>query len=185
MSNIFLLAKKIRKANPKMKWPNAVKEAGKQMKVGAYKVIEKGENKSTPVKKVVQTKRTKEGRFQGYKKVSGKIGVRVGNLPKYYDEVAAREISLFADTDGKLYNNYRRPILVSLSRKHKAGTFTIEKGADAFMPYIEAAMKQYQREFGNPRKSWTTLLNINDRKLLAKEYAEAANIEFNLGNYLA
>lgn len=69
-------AKKLRKKNPGLTQPQAVKQAwailyksGK--KVGATKIIEKGEKKSAKVTKVLQRIRTKKGTFKGTKRVAG------------------------------------------------------------------------------------------------------------------
>lgn len=96
MSNIFLLAKKLRKKHPGKSWQQLVKMASKEKKVGAYKVIEQGETKKTPVKKTVQTVRSKKGTFKGYKKVgatkkhtdtlSHNVTVSVGSIKKHYEQ---------------------------------------------------------------------------------------------------
>lgn len=69
-------AKKLRKKNPKLTQPQAVKQAwailykgGK--KVGATKIIEKGEKKSARVTKVLQRVRSKKGTFKAVKRVAG------------------------------------------------------------------------------------------------------------------
>jgi hypothetical protein len=68
-------AKKLRKKNPKLTQPQAVKQAWAIMyakkKVGATKIIERGENKNAKVTKVLQRVRSKKGTFKGMKKVSG------------------------------------------------------------------------------------------------------------------
>lgn len=70
--NIFQLAKKIQRLKPSLSWQAAIQAASKQhKKVGAVKLIEKGEKKSTPAKKTLQVVRTATGRFKGYKTVSG------------------------------------------------------------------------------------------------------------------
>lgn len=70
-SNIFTLAKKYQKQHPKTDWQTCIQKVKGKKSVGAYKVIERGENKKTPVSKTVQTVRTKTGTFKGYKTVSG------------------------------------------------------------------------------------------------------------------
>jgi len=76
------VAKKLRAKNPKLTQAEAVKKAyenfyisekkaAPKKKVGAIKIIEKGENKSSKVTKVLQQKRSKKGTFKGYKTLSG------------------------------------------------------------------------------------------------------------------
>jgi len=43
----------------------AKKSAKKKRKVGAYKVVEKGEKRSTPARKVIRVTRSKKGTFKG------------------------------------------------------------------------------------------------------------------------
>jgi NADH:ubiquinone oxidoreductase subunit D len=98
MSNVFKKAKQLRKSNPGKSWQQLVqmaskkgtakkkaakksaprKKATKRKKVGAYKVIEKHETKSTPVKKVVRNVRSKKGTFKGT--------VTVGAVKKFYEQ---------------------------------------------------------------------------------------------------
>lgn len=72
-------AKKLRAKNKKLTQPQAVKQAwailyskeGKTKKVGAVKIIQKGEDKKAKVTKTLMQIRTKKGLFKRYKKVSG------------------------------------------------------------------------------------------------------------------
>lgn len=71
------LAKQIRKKHPKKIWTDCIKQAAAELKktkkVGAYKVIEKGEPLNVKPKKVFQQTRTKKGVFKagGLKRVAG------------------------------------------------------------------------------------------------------------------
>lgn len=72
-------AKKLRQKNPKLTQAQAVarawaisygkKAAAKKKKVGATKIIQKGESKNAKVTKVLQQTRTKKGQFKGYKRI--------------------------------------------------------------------------------------------------------------------
>lgn len=63
-------AKKIRKANPKLTQAQAVKKAWAVVKkVGAIKIVEKGESKSARPSATYEQKRTKRGTYAGLKKV--------------------------------------------------------------------------------------------------------------------
>lgn len=65
-------AGKLRKKNPKLTQAQAVKQAfAMQKKVGAIKIIEKGETKSAKAKSTYQQVRTKKGTFKGLKKIAG------------------------------------------------------------------------------------------------------------------
>lgn len=65
-------AGKLRKKDPKLTQAQAVKKAwAMNKKVGAIKIIEKGETKSAKAKATYQQVRTKKGTFKGLKKVAG------------------------------------------------------------------------------------------------------------------
>ena len=98
-------AQKLRKKNPKLTQAQAVKQAwaieysksGKKKpakkKVGAIKIVEKGESKKTKPKSTYQVKRTAKGTYKGLKKIGavGNWGVYVnGSLfNTFSDELAA------------------------------------------------------------------------------------------------
>jgi hypothetical protein len=52
-------------------------------KVGAYKVIQKGEKKNAKVTKVLEQKRTKTGKFVSLKRVAG-VKKKIGNVKREY-----------------------------------------------------------------------------------------------------
>jgi hypothetical protein len=63
-------ASKLRKKNPKLTQAEAVKQAWAiEKKVGAIKIIEKGESKKTKAKATYQQVRSKKGTYKGLKKV--------------------------------------------------------------------------------------------------------------------
>ncbi len=171
----------------------------------AKKVVKKVVKKAAP-KKAAKKKHTKYGkvkahvrRVAGMKKpesvhkdtkshnvnirvVSG-IGknIKIGSMPVYRDKDAAREIQLYADNDSQLYYQRRKPILQNLSKKYLKGQYDIDKAAKLWRYYIDAALQKYHKEFGG-RGSWSNLLSVPDRNLLAIEYAKATKDEFDLGN---
>lgn len=122
---------------------------------------------------------------KGYRLTHGYTVVKrksIGDLPTYRDKDAAREIELFADNDSQLYYQYRRPILINLSKKYKKGTFDVDKAAKLWRYFIDAALKKYNKEFGSRSDKWFELLDTHDRNLLATEYAIRTKQEFDLGN---
>jgi hypothetical protein len=103
-------------------------------------------------------------------------------LPTFKDKDAAREIEIYAENDGDLYRQQRRPILQNLSKKHKKGTYKIELAAKLWRYFIDSAMKKYHKEFGG-RGKWSDLLSTSDRQILALQFAQETKDEFDLGNY--
>lgn len=91
-ANVFKTAKRLKSKHPGKSWQQLIqiakkggtsaapkkKAAKKRKRVGAYKVIEKGESKRTPAKKVVRNVRTKKGLFKGV--------VTVGAVKQMYEE---------------------------------------------------------------------------------------------------
>jgi len=167
-----------KKAAPKKK---AAKKAAPKKKAAKKAIATKNK-----IKKVLisQKKRLKHG----YTIVPGKVinSVRkkgIGNLPKYKDQDAAREIQLYADNDSQLYFSKKVPILKNLEKKYKKGTFDINKAAKLWRYFIDAAMQKYNKEFGSKGDKWYELLDTSDRQLLALEFAIDTKYEFDLGNF--
>jgi hypothetical protein len=181
--------KATKKAAPK-------KAAKKVVKKAAPKKVAK---KAAP-KKAAKKKHTKYGKVKAHTRrvagvhkdtkshnvnirvVSG-VGksIKIGSMPSYKDKDAAREIQLYADSDTQLYQQRRKPILLNLSKKYLKGQYDIDKAAKLWRYYIDAALQKYQKEFGG-RGSWSNLLSVPDRNLLALEYAIETKNEFDLGN---
>jgi hypothetical protein len=164
-------------------------------KKGNTRMIEKGE-KPFKTKKTILVKRkitTKpKGSFKKFTTINGinkqntmkpNIKFKVGNLPTYKDKDAAREIQLFADNDSQLYFQRMKPILINLSKKHKKGIYDVAKAAKLFRYFIDAAMQKYNKDFGSRGDSWSKLLSVADRNVLANDYAINTLFEFELGNY--
>ena len=127
-------AGKLRKKNPKLTQAQAVKQAfAMQKKVGAIKIIEKGETKSSKAKAVYQQVRTKKGTFKGLKKVGA---VKKKSAPK---KVASKRITDI-HKDSKSHNVNIRVVsgfvgrLViknfTLSELKKMNPIYFEKGKD-------------------------------------------------------
>lgn len=184
-------AKKLRKKNPKLTQPQAVKQAwaimyGKGKKVGAVKkkaVKKKATKKKAAPKKSTSYHKDTKSHNVNIRVISGVKRKAVGALPKYTDQDAAREIELYADNDSQLYFQMKRPILINLGKKYKKGTFDVNKAAKLWRYFIDAALKKYNKEFGSKGDKWFDLLNTHDRQLLAMEYAVNTKAEFDLGNF--
>jgi hypothetical protein len=175
----------------------APKKAAK--KAAPKKAAKKIVKKAAP-KKAAKKKHTKYGKVKAHvRRVAGvhkdtkshNVNIRVvsgvgksikiGSMPSYKDKDAAREIQLYADSDTQLYQQRRKPILLNLSKKYLKGQYDIDKAAKLWRYYIDAALQKYQKEFGG-RGSWSNLLSVPDRNLLALEYAIETKNEFDLGN---
>lgn len=191
-----------KQAKDYMAYIRSLKKTSKPKKVGAIKIVEKGENKFTKPSAIFEYTRTKKGTFKGMKKIgvakpsthkdtkSHNVNIRVlsgskkriGNVPKPYDVHAVNEIKLFIENDYQLYKSQLLPILVNLTKKYKKGTFDITKAAKLFRYLIDSGLKKYHKDYGSKGDKWFELLSTNDRQYLAEWFANDTLIELNAGN---
>ena len=156
----------------------AAKKAGKKVAAGTHKDT-KSHNVNIRVVSGLD-KITRKGRktIVHYSRVGG-----IAGTPGFQDPDMAREIELYAENDGDLYRQQRRPILQNLTRKYKKGTYDVAKAAKLWRYFIDTAMKKYNKDFGSKGDKWHTLLSTHDRQLLAEKWAKETKDEFDLGNY--
>jgi hypothetical protein len=178
--------KAAKKAAPKKSAKKVVKNAAPKKaakkKHTKYGVVKKHVRRVAGMKKPESVHKDTKSHNVNIRVVSG-IGknIKIGSMPVYRDKDAAREIQLYADNDSQLYYQRRKPILQNLSKKYLKGQYDIDKAAKLWRYYIDAALQKYHKEFGG-RGSWSNLLSVPDRNLLAIEYAKATKDEFDLGN---
>ena len=86
----------------------------------------------------------------------------------YVDEIAARELFLFASNNELLYNMYVQPILNNFRRKVKNGTFNEELGPKAFDNCVRDAARLYCRKFGSPNQAYYEMFNADTRRETAR-----------------
>ena len=124
-------AKQIRKAHPKMKWTECVKQAWKgvkkspakktaRKKVSAIKIIERRETKKTPVKATYQVTRTKKGTVKKFEKVGGTIaGVRshgLALLNEKYGRLAVQRLRATKVRDRNKYAKAMREVAAQIKK---------------------------------------------------------------------
>lgn len=98
-------AQKLRKKNPKLTQAQAVKQAwaieysksGKKKpakkKVGAIKIVEKGESKKTKPKATYQVKRTAKGTYKGLKKI-GAVKKKAASKSSYHKDTKSHNVNI-------------------------------------------------------------------------------------------
>jgi hypothetical protein len=116
---------------------------------------------------------TKKGQMLGLGKITG--------MPTAKDEIAMREIELWAKNDSKLYYSQRLPILKNLYKKYKKDMYDVAKATKLYRYFIDSAMRSYHKEFGSKNSNWYDLLSTNDRQILAQEFAIETLEEFQNG----
>lgn len=87
------------------------------------------------------------------------------------DQHAIRELKLYVENDGVLYQQQTVPIMKNLLKKIRAGNFDVAKAAKAYGYLVEAGAKKYQREMGDGR-SWAVAWPVAVRRVVAQELAE-------------
>jgi hypothetical protein len=97
------------------------------------------------------------------------------------DQIAARELILFADNDASLYRQMTVPIHKNLATKRARGQYDGAKAVTAFMHLAEAAAKRYAREHGSDE--WHVMFPSSVRRLAATHWARSFEEEARLGNY--
>ena len=90
----------------------------------------------------------------------------------YVNEIAARELFLYASIKQPLYTMYVEPILKNFRRRVKKGTFNANLAPKAFDGCVKAAAMQYCKEFGSPNQKYYEVFNAATRR-------EAAQMMFN------
>lgn len=90
----------------------------------------------------------------------------------HVNEIAARELFLYATNDYKLYTSYVQPILNNFRRKVKNGTFNANLAPKAFDRCVKDAARRYCKEFGSPNQAYHEVFNAATRR-------EAAQMMFN------
>ena len=86
----------------------------------------------------------------------------------HVDEIAARELFLFAYNNELLYNMYVQPILKNFRRKIKEGTFNASLAPKAFDNCVRDAARLYCREFGSPNQAYFEMFNTATRRETAR-----------------
>lgn len=131
------------------KWTDAVKAASKEFnegKLGAIKIIQKGETKKSPVKKVFMQKRSSAGTFKGYKKVSGDLSNKIGSVMSgshfyYYRGIQIEGMIVQTDTfskNGKKLNSVNKRVFI----EGKAPNHTIHHSLSSAKKYIDQKLRK-------------------------------------------
>ena len=82
----------------------------------------------------------------------------------HVNEIAARELFLYALNSQSLYNMYVEPIIKNFRRKVKNGTFNANLAPKAFDGCVKAAAMQYCKEFGSPNYVYYEMFNAATRR---------------------
>ena len=79
-----------------------------------------------------------------------------------------RELKLYIDNDGQLYNSRYMPIIKNLSKKMKKGKFDKRLAVKGFMYLVDDGARKYIRDFGGSKG----MFSKKDKIEVAKEFAD-------------
>lgn len=96
------------------------------------------------------------------------------------DEDSVRELVLYAENDGQLYQQSTAPIQKNLSKKWQKGIYDHDKAIQLWKYHADRAAKAYGREFSN--NDGLKIFSPAVRKAAAEEFANDWKAELEAGN---
>ena len=96
---------------------------------------------------------------------------------------AARELELYAENDGQLYQQSGVPIMKNLSRKFKKGTYDSALAAKLWKYHADRAAKKYSQE-NSTGDDWKTMFTPRDRMEMARSMEDSWKSEMEAGNFM-
>jgi hypothetical protein len=185
-------AKKLRKKNPKLTQAQAVKQAwaieysksGKKKpakkKVGAIKIVEKGESKKTKPKATYQVKRTAKGTYKGLKKVGAvrktqDVWEVYGYYPTGKEVVYTASNSNEAKSIVKDYKKNEPYIRFTIAPKRLKKVGAVKKKSASKSSYHKDTKSHNVRisVVSGYKKTMYSLGNVNTKKLLEQMAKES------------
>lgn len=94
----------------------------------------------------------------------------------YKPTAEARELYVYSDNNGALYESLLRPFIDRLYAFYERGTYDNEKAVALLYRYMCAASEQYRRDFGYS-------FNVQDRYTAAVDMEADIVDMFNSGNW--
>lgn len=88
----------------------------------------------------------------------------------YHETDESRELELYTTNNGGLYRQMITPIINSLRKKYKRGTYDADKAVSLWYAVTTEGAKRYNKEFGSDSQ-WSRLFNVQCR------YTVAVNLE--------
>ena len=171
----------------------------KQIAAVSHKVFGRSINVESLTKEKAQSLRETFAARLG--KLESKLGANIANNPTYLenklfletldtylgedDEMsdAARELELFAENDGDLYQRSAVPIMKNLSKKFKRGTYNPELGVKLWKYHADRAAKAYSEQHSTG-DDWKTMFTPRDRMEMAKSMEDSWRSEMEAGNFM-
>lgn len=146
----------MRNPAPRKNAPKRKTQARTQSAAEAYVYRNSQITKSKPSKRLVN-RRAKNLRVP--------TGVFPNPSPREIDEVYAREIFLFGQSDGDLYRQRTTAIIDNLAKKYVKGTYDKTLARKLWRYWADDAAKRYAAEFLNQKTGFP--VNVPTRELIA------------------
>ena len=96
---------------------------------------------------------------------------------------AATELSLYVQTDGRIYIRYTLPIVCNLMRKVHYETYDRDKALKLANALMEAGAKSYTVEHCSPDARWFDVFTPNDRRRAAIQWLSEFEVAAESGEY--
>ena len=96
---------------------------------------------------------------------------------------AARELELYAENDGQLYQQSGVPIMKNLSKKFKKGTYDPELAVKLWKYHADSAAKGYSQEYSSG-DDWKTMFTPAVRMEMARSMEASWRSEMEAGNFM-
>lgn len=109
-----------------------------------------------------------------------------GALNEGGDKDAARELELYIDNDGQLYNQQYLPILKNLSKKMAKGKYDIKLAVKLWTYMADSGAKKYAKEYGSgpSYQKWSDMFSKATRIMVATELEKTNREGIEDGDYL-
>jgi hypothetical protein len=134
-------------------------------KVGAYKVIQKGEKKNAKVTKVLEQKRTKTGKFASLKRVSGVKKAAKKKAVSSHKDTKSHNVNIRVVSG---FNSMPQELMYLLSEKRKAEeNFAVAK-ANYKKKGIDKESKEHYTFWYNRYRDY--IKHLNKRILIVKRH---------------
>jgi hypothetical protein len=88
-------------------------------------------------------------------------------MEKTFEEIAARELQLYAENSFTVYQRILHPVIENLKKKIEKGIFDKEKAVKAFEHVADFAAQQYHKEFGAALVPWYHIFDKATRRACA------------------
>lgn len=111
-----------------------------------------------------------KGALQGTQNLTDKQRKRLSYKGEPND-IAVRELHLYADNDAELYRQQREPIEKNLDKKWEKGAYDREKAVLAYLNLVDNASRKYRKEFASYPSS-QKIFTKADKVKVAKEMEE-------------